>query len=81
MSKNRKLFNFFTLSKEFNAQYAEDKAENTDPLSFKLHVPIFSALSNTSTAFPYFPWASNSCPITDMMTNGDPSSFIAFSCR
>ena len=73
--------NDFTLSSEFSAQYAEESAENTDPLNFRLQVPIFNALSRTSTAFPYFPWASNSCPITEIMTKGDPSSFIDFSWR
>lgn len=39
-----------TLSNELSAQYAEDKAENTEPLSFKLHEPIRSAASRTTTA-------------------------------
>ena len=71
----------FTLSSEFNAQYAEDNAEKTDPLNFRLHVPIFNALSSTSTALAYRPCANSSCPITDIITNGEPSSFIAFNWR
>ena len=47
-------FNLFlleiTFSKELRAQYEEERAENTDPLSFKLAVPILSALSSTTTA-------------------------------
>ena len=70
-----------TLSREFNAQYADDNAEKTDPLNFRLHVPIFNALSSTSTALEYRPCANSSCPITDIITNGEPSSFIAFNWR
>ena len=40
----------FTLSNVFNAQYAEDRAENTEPRSLRLQVPILSAASRTSTA-------------------------------
>lgn len=70
----------YTFSREFRAQYADESAENTDPFSFKLPVPIFKALSRTATAGKQYPAASSSCPITEITTNEDLDSFMARSC-
>ncbi len=70
-----------TLSKLLMAQYAEESAEKTDPLSLRLQVPILSAASSTSTADRYRPCASSSCPTTEISTNGERSSFIDSSWR
>ncbi len=77
ISENTKML---TLSKEFNAQYADDRAENTDPRNLRLHVPILSADSSTITATVYCPAANNSWPTTDMITKVDLSRFIASNC-
>lgn len=68
-----------TLSSLLSAQYADDRAENTEPRSLRLHVPIRSADSNTTTAAAYCPAPSNSWPTTEIITKGDLSSFITSS--
>jgi len=69
-----------TLSRELSAQYADDSAENTEPRSLRLQVPILRAASSTMTAAAYWAAPSNSCPTTEIITNGDLSSFIVSSC-
>ena len=44
-----------TLSSVFNAQYADERAEKTDPRSLRLQVPILRAASKTSTALVNWP--------------------------
>ena len=73
--------NFYTLSRLFSAQYADERAEKTDPLSLREQVPIFRADSRTFTAETYLAWARSSCPITEIITKGDLSSFIVWSWR
>ena len=69
-----------TLSRELSAQYADDSAENTEPRSLRLQVPILRAASSTMTAAAYWAAPSSSCPTTEIITNGDLSSFIVSSC-
>ena len=54
-----------TLSKLLRAQYAEERAEKTDPRSFKLQVPIFKADSSTITAALYFACDNNFSDCSD----------------
>uniref|UniRef100_A0A182JDH6 Uncharacterized protein n=1 Tax=Anopheles atroparvus TaxID=41427 RepID=A0A182JDH6_ANOAO len=68
------------LSSWLSAQCAELSAENTEPRSFSEQEPMRSADSSTVTAAWYWPAPSSSCPTTEITTNGDWSSFIAFSC-
>ena len=68
------------MSNLFMAQYAELRADKTEPRNFIELVPIWRAASNTTAAAAKWLDDSNSCPTTDVITNGD-NEFITCNWR